>query len=156
MNIKDKIEKKGLSFPAAPAKGGVYASVKKFGNNLYYISGCGSTIDGREVTGKLGKELSLEEGQQAAQRAMLNFLAAVEAHIGSLENVKSFVKLIVFVASDNEFFRQPEVANGATQLLVDVFGEEIGAPARSAIGVNVLPGNIPVEIEGIIEWEKKA
>lgn len=153
MSIKDKITQKGLSFPAAPAKGGIYTSVKKFGGNLYYVSGCGSTIEGSEKKGKLGKDLSLEEGQQAAQRAMLNFLAAAEAHVGSLEQIKSFVKLIVFVASDDDFYQQPQVADGATQLLVDVFGEEIGSPARSAVGVNVLPGNIPVEIEGIIEWE---
>ena len=62
--------------------------------------------------------------------------------------------MLVFVSSDNEFYQQPEVANGATDLLVDIFGEEIGLPARSAIGVNVLPGNIPVEIEVLIELKK--
>ncbi|RGK42790.1 RidA family protein [Dorea formicigenerans] len=63
--------------------------------------------------------------------------------------------MLVFVSSDNEFYQQPEVANGATDLLVDIFGEEIGLPARSAIGVNVLPGNIPVEIEVLVELKDK-
>ena len=145
---------KGLIFPKAPAKGGIYASVKKFGDNLYYISGCGSSIESTDSLGKLDKEVTIEEGKKASERAMLNFLAIAEANIGSLDKIKSFVKVLVFVASDDHFYRQPDVANGATQLLVDLFGEKIGAPTRSAIGVNVLPGNIPVEIEGIIEWEE--
>ncbi|WP_242997276.1 RidA family protein [Dorea formicigenerans] len=75
--------------------------------------------------------------------------------MGSLDQIGSFVKMLVFVSSDNEFYQQPEVANGATDLLVDIFGEEIGLPARSAIGVNVLPGNIPVEIEVLVELKDK-
>ncbi len=101
--------------------------------------------------GKLGAEISLEEGCEAAKNCMLNVLAVLKEKIGDLDKIKSCVKMLVFVASDNEFYNQPQVANAATQLLIDIFGEEIGSPSRSAIGVNVLPGNIPVEIELLVE-----
>ena len=71
-----------------------------------------------------------------------------------MNRIKSFVKVLAFVASDDQFYSQPLVANGGSQLLVDVFGYEIGCPARSAIGVNVLPGNIPVEIELLVELKE--
>lgn len=82
---------------------------------------------------------------------MLNLLAAFKRDIGSLDEIQSFVKMLALVSSENDFFEQPAVANGATDLLAEIFGEEIGLPARSAIGVNVLPGDIPVEIELLIE-----
>lgn len=150
MTIEEKIKQLNITLPQPPEKGGVYTSVKKIGEGLYYVSGCGTFIDGEGPVGKVGKELSLEEAQDAAGRAALNFLAAVKGTFGSLDCIKSIVKVLVLVASDSEFYNQPVVANGATQLLVDIFGEEIGSPSRSAIGVNVLPGNIPIEMEGII------
>ncbi len=154
MTIEEKLEKMGLELPPAPAKGGVYASVKPFGNGLYYISGCGTLVDGVGPCGKLGKDLTIEEGQKAAQRTILNYLSVIKAHIGSLDKVKSFVKVLVFVQCEPDFYEQPQVANGATQLLVDLFGEEIGAPSRSAVGTNALPGNTAVEIEGIVQMEE--
>ena len=93
------------------------------------------------------------QGQEAAKRTILNYLSVIKAHIGSLDKVKSFVKVLVFVGCTPDFYEQPQVANGATQLLVDLFGEEIGAPSRSAIGAVALPGNTPVEIEGIVQME---
>lgn len=81
---------------------------------------------------------------------MLNLLALIQRDIGDLNQIKSFTKMLALVSSDNEFFEQPKVANGATQLISDIFGAD-KLPARSAIGVNVLPGNIPVEIELIFE-----
>lgn len=153
MTIEEKLEKMGLTLPPAPGKGGVYASVKSLGNNFYYISGCGSYIEGEGPQGKLGQDLTIEEGQEAAKRTILNYLSVIKAHIGSLDKVKSFVKVLVFVGCTPAFYEQPQVANGATQLLVDLFGEEIGAPSRSAIGAVALPGNTPVEIEGIVQME---
>ena len=82
---------------------------------------------------------------------MLNLLAAFRRDIGPLDRIGSFVKMLALVASEDDFYDQPDVANGATDLLAEIFGEEAGLPARSAIGVNVLPGNIPVEIEVLIE-----
>ena len=102
------------------------------------------------IRGKLGVELDIEEGQAAARATMLNVLALLKQTFGELDRIESFVKILVFVACDKDFYAQPQVANGATQLLVDLFGEECGAPTRSAIGVIALPGNVPVEIEGIV------
>ncbi|QHQ62943.1 RidA family protein [Anaerocolumna sedimenticola] len=149
-DIYVKLKELGLELPKAPAKGGVYSSSKGFGNNLVYISGCGPVMD-TPVTGKVGKEFNKDEAKEFAKNSMLNVLAVLQAQIGDLNKVKQAVKILVFVASTDEFYEQPYVANGGSQLLVDLFGEDAGAPSRSAIGVNVLPGNIPVEIEAIFE-----
>ena len=106
-----------------------------------------------QTTGHLGEEVSIEEGQSAAANCILNILAAFKRDHGDLDRIRSFVKLLVLVSSENTFYDQPKVADGATSLLAEIFGEEAGLPARSAIGVNVLPGNIPVEIEALIEIE---
>ncbi len=152
MDVYQNLSRLGIQLPAAPARGGVYASVKPFsGGKLLYVSGCGPNTGDRSFAGKVGEQLTLEEGQEAARSAMLNFLALVEQHTGDLNRVKSVVKLLFFVASANNFYSQPSVANQATLLLRELFGEETGVPARSAVGVSVLPGNIPVEVEGLIE-----
>lgn len=152
MDIHAKLKELNITLPAAPAKGGIYSPCKEFGKNLVYVSGCGSTIGDDNPIGKVGQELTLEQGQAAARNAMLNVLAVVDANVG-LDKVKSAVKILTFVASANDFCSQPAVANGGSQLLADLFGAE-NVPARSAIGVNVLPGNIPVETEAIFEIEE--
>ena len=155
MNIEAKMKAMGLALPTPPQRGGVYTPMQEFGSGFLYASGIGPACESKEpALGKLGREVTLEQGQQAARDCMLNLLAALKAAAGSLDRVKRFVKLLVFVASDDGFYSQPQVANGASQLLVDIFGEEAGLAARSAIGVNVLPGNIPVEIEAIIELKE--
>ena len=151
MDVYKRMKELGISLPEAPAKGGVYAPAKEFGQGLIYVSGCGPASGGRTPQGKLGAEVTVEQGQECARDAMLNVLAVLQAKIGDLNKVKNVVKILVFVAGTDAFTRQPQVANGGSQLLVDLFGEEIGAPTRSAIGVNALPGNIPVEIEAIFE-----
>ncbi|HIQ96432.1 MAG TPA: RidA family protein [Candidatus Limivivens merdigallinarum] len=150
MGIQEKMKQLHITLPEPPAKGGVYASVKELSEGLYYISGCGGYFGTEGPAGKVGSDLTVEEGQEAAKRAMLNFLSVVNANLGGLDRIESFVKVLVFVACAPDFYDQPKVANGATQLLVDIFGEEIGAPSRSAIGAPCLPGNTPVEIEGIV------
>ena len=152
MDINKKIGELGFVLPPVPAQGGIYTPVREFCDNLYYVSGCGPNISGGEsFFGKVGKEYSLEDGQRAAQMATLNMLATMEKHLGDLSRVKKIVKLLCFVASDNDFHQQPKVANAASALLTQVFGEEVGLGARSAIGVNVLPDNIPFEIEVLFE-----
>ncbi len=153
MNVYEKLSELGLTLPEPPAKGGLYTPCKAFGGNLVYISGCGPVIDGRSAVGKLGREVTLEDGQLAARNAMLNVLAVLQAYTGDLNRVKSAVKILTFVASADDFTQQPQVANGGSELLVQLFGEAAGCPARSAIGVNVLPGDIPVETEAIFEIE---
>jgi len=150
MDVHERIKELGITLPKPPPKGGVYAQVKEFGAGLVYVSGCGP-VTGEKVTGKLGKEFNTREGQVYARNCMLNVLAVLEANIGDLRKVKNCVKILVFVAGTSEFYDQPAVANGGSQLLIDIFGQEKGTPSRSAIGVNALPGDIPVEIEGLFE-----
>ena len=119
---------------------------------LVFVSGHGPYRDGEFVyRGKLGRELDVAAGQESARLVMLNLLASLKAEIGELDRVRRVVKLLVLVNSDPEFGEQPAVANGASDLLVDVFGPERGPHARSAIGMGALPFGIPVEIEGIFQ-----
>lgn len=152
-NVYEKLEALGLKLPEAPKKGGLYTPCVEFGQGLIYVSGCGAAIAGQKADGRLGRDYTLEEGVEFARNSMLNVLAALEAQVGDLNRIKRAVKILVFVASDDSFTRQPQVADGASRLLAELFGEE-NVPARSAIGVNVLPGNLPVETEGIFELER--
>ena len=140
--------------PNPPAKGGIYEPVKEFGHNFCYLSGSTPTFNGEvRWTGKIGKELDIKQGQEAARFCALNLLANLKAKYGGLDKVKRIVKMLVFVAGADDFYEQPKVANGASELLVDIFGDEAGLCARSAIGVNSLPGNAPVEIELLLELD---
>lgn len=150
MDVYEKMKALGITLPPPPPKGGVYAPAKRFLETLVYVSGCGPSL-GAPVAGRLGREFSVEEGQAHARACMLNVLATLQAEIGDLRKVKSAVKILTLVASADDFTQQPAVANGGSQLLADLFGEEAGTPSRSAIGVNVLPGNIPVETEALFE-----
>jgi enamine deaminase RidA (YjgF/YER057c/UK114 family) len=153
MDVYEQMKERGIVLPKAPPKGGVYSQAKQFGKGLVYVSGCGPVLDA-PVKGKLGKDFDIPAGQDAARNCMLNVLAVLEANIGDLRRVKNCVKILTFVSSADDFYDQPAVANGGSQLLVDIFGAEMGAPARSAIGVNALPGNIPVETEALFEIEE--
>ncbi len=151
MDVYAKLKELGITLPPAPARLGVYCGVKAFGDGFLYVSGCGPLVNGQGHTGKLGKELSLEQGREAARACILNVLSLLDQQTGDLNRIKSFVKIIVFVSSVDDFYQQPAVANGATELLVEIFGEEIGCPARSAVSCNALPANIAVEIEALVE-----
>ncbi len=153
MSATENLKKLNIVLPPAPARGGVYEPCKVFAGNLLYVSGCGCIVDGQPAAGKLGQDYTLEQGQEFARRSMLHELSVVQAKLGSLDRVRNVVKILVFVASADDFYMQPQVANGASQLLIDVFGAEIGTPTRSAVGMNALPGNLPVEIEAICEFE---
>jgi len=119
--------------------------------NLLYLSGNGPMRDGRPVlVGKLGRELSLEQGYQAARLTALNLLAVIKTELGDLEPIR-FVKSLGFVNSAPGFNQQPAVLNGFADLIVELYGEERGLHARSAVGMAELPWDIPVEIETIVE-----
>lgn len=152
MDVYEKLRELGLTLPPPPEKGGLYTPCKKFGGNLYYISGCGPAINGSCVHGELGDGVTLEQGQDAARDCMLNVLAVLQQEIGDLNKVRGAVKILTFVASASDFTQQPQVANGGSALLAELYGTQ-GLPARSAIGVNVLPGDIPVETEALFEVE---
>ena len=150
MDVYEALRSRGLTLPSPPPRGGLYVPVKQVGN-LLFTAGCGSTVQGVPVNpGKVGADLTLEEGQAAARLCVLNLLAVLEVHLGDLNKIRNIVKLLGFVASAPDFYRQPEVMNAASQLLTDLFGDR-GQHARSALGTNVLPGNIAVEIELICE-----
>ncbi len=119
--------------------------------NLLYLSGNGPLREGQPAyTGKLGREVSLEQGYAAAQLTALNLLAVIKAELGDLEQVR-FVKTLGFINSAPGFNQQPAVLNGFADLIVELYGEERGLHARSAVGMAELPWDIPVEIESIVE-----
>jgi enamine deaminase RidA (YjgF/YER057c/UK114 family) len=152
VNLEAALKKHGLEMPNPPAKGGVYEPVKEFGERLAYLSGCTPSYNGKNMfTGKVGTEVSLEDAQAAARYCVLNLLANLTAKYGSLDKVKRIVKMTAFVAGGEGFYEHPKAANGGSELLVEIFGEEIGRCSRSAIGVYALPGNVPVEIELLVE-----
>lgn len=151
MDVNANLKRLGIALPEAPAKGGVYAPVKLFGANLAYVSGCTSKSRAETHVGRLGVELTTEQGQRAARTAMLNLIATLQNNLGDLNRVRRFVKILGFVRCSDEFEEQPQAMNGASQLLCDLFGDDAGLPARSAIGVNALPGGVAVEIEALVE-----
>jgi enamine deaminase RidA (YjgF/YER057c/UK114 family) len=150
MDIYENLKNLGLTLPDPPPLGGLYVPVKKSGT-LLFCSGQGPAIKGVPLyTGKIGAELTIEQGQEAARSCVMNILSILHEFTGDLNAIAGVVKILVFVASSPGFSQQPLVANGASQLFIELFGEA-GRPARSAVGHNELPGNIPVEIEGIFE-----
>mgnify|MGYP000983716556 FL=1 len=151
-DIYEILKEKAITLPEPPPKGGVYTPVQEFGDKFLYCSGCGPDLGGgNNVKGKLGGGLSLEEGQKAAYQCVLNLLANLDQKTGDLNRIKRFVKVLAFVNCTDDFEMQPQVVNGGSQLLADLFGEEAGLPARSAIGTNSLPGGIACEIEVVVE-----
>jgi enamine deaminase RidA (YjgF/YER057c/UK114 family) len=150
MNIYENLKKLGLELPEPPPRGGLYTPVRQVGSMLY-VSGQGPTEKGLPLyTGKLGQGITIEQGQAAACRCTLNALSVLHAYLGDLNRIAGVVKVLGFVASAPGFNSQPMVINGGSQLLIDLFGDS-GWHARSAIGTNELPGDIPVEIEFIFE-----
>lgn len=151
-DVYEVLMEKGVTLPQPPAKGGVYTPVQEFGERFLYCSGCGPDLgDGNNITGQLGRDLNVEEGQKAAYHCMLNLLSNLNEKTGNLNRIKRFVKVLAFVNSTDEFKMQPQVVNGGSDFIAEIFGEEAGLPARSAIGVNALPGGIACEIEVLVE-----
>jgi enamine deaminase RidA (YjgF/YER057c/UK114 family) len=148
MRIEQELEKMGFTLPT-PKPVAAYVPAVRSGN-LVFTAGQGPTVDGKPMfTGKLGRELTEEQGYKAAQICVVNCLACVKSLIGDLDKVEQVVKLLGFVASVDGFTRQPWVMNGASELLIKLYGER-GKHARSAIGTNQLPLDIPVEVEIVV------
>ncbi|MEN1968900.1 RidA family protein [Lentibacillus sp. N15] len=152
MSIEKRLEKSGITLQELQTPKFSYVPVTQVGN-LVYTSGQDCRVNGELILeGKLGRELTVKEGQKAARQCAINCLSALKWHLGSLDRVKKVVKVLGFVQSDDEFKDQPFVMNGASDLFLEVFGEN-GRHARSALGTNELPFNTPVEIEIIVEIE---
>jgi enamine deaminase RidA (YjgF/YER057c/UK114 family) len=151
MSAEARLRELGIDLPPVPPAVGNYVGAVAVGDILF-VAGHGPFQDGEpQFIGKLGREFGIDEGQQAARLVALNMLATIRETLGSLDRVKRVVKLLCLVNSMPEFGDQPKVANGASDLLVELFGEEHGKHARSAIGMGALPFGIAVEIEGIFE-----
>ena len=150
MTIDERLAELGIELPELPQPIGVYVLWVQTGN-LLYTSGIGPQERGQfPYRGKVGAGMTVDEGRAAARLCMLNLLSLIKQGAGSLERVERVVKVLGFVASAPGFNDQPLVMNGASELLQQVFGER-GRHVRSAIGVNELPRDIPVEIEMIVE-----
>ena len=148
--VEKKINALGLELPPAPSAAGIYFPVVITGNHLY-VSGQGPVqSNGELIKGKVGRDLTLEEGQRAARQVGLTMLATIRAQIGDLDKIKRLIKTLGMVNCYPEFEQHPQTINGFSQLMVDVFGEELGKGARSAVGMS-LPANIAVEIEAVFE-----
>ena len=150
--IEDRIDRLGYKLPGAAAPGGSYVpAVVVPGAGLVYTSGVVSRRpDGANIAGKLGADVSIEQGYEAARLTALNLLGSLKTEIGELDRVKRIVKLLCMINSTPDFGQHPAVANGASDFLIEIFGDK-GRHARSAIGMAALPNNACVEIEMIVE-----
>jgi len=150
MSFEAKVTELGLTLPEAPKPVAAYVPAVKV-EEYVYTSGQIPFVNGElKFKGKLGKELTLEQGYEAAKVCALNCLAVIKGQIGSLDNIKQIVKVTGFVSSASGFNDQPKVINGASELLGEIFGEQ-GQHARAAVGVNELPVDAAVEVEMVVK-----
>lgn len=155
MEVEKKLAEMGLTLPPSPSPVANYVPAVRSGN-LLFVAGHGPALvkDGKieYIRGKLGRDLTVEQGYQAAKQVMLNILQSIKGAIGDLDKVRRIVKVLGFVNCTEDFPDQPKVINGASDLLVALYGER-GRHARSAVGMQQLPFSIAVEIEMVIEVE---
>ena len=150
MDVYAKLKELNVTLPELPAPAGIFKPVRQVGNCLY-VSGQVATRDGAPLfPGKLGAAVSVEQGQEAAKACAINALANLHVFLGDLNKIKSLIKTLAFIQSADGFSQQPAVANGASSLFKEIWGDD-GVGARSAIGVSELPLNVSVEIEFIFE-----
>lgn len=153
MSIEAKLAELNLELPPVPKPGGNYKPVVQVGN-IIYVSGHGPLqTDKTLITGKVGSDLTQEEGYQAARVTGLAMLATIKNHLGSLDRLKRTIKVLGMVNATPDFQTHPAVINGFSDLLAELLGEN-GVGARSAVGMGSLPGNISVEVEAIFEIEE--
>ncbi len=151
MSIESRLQELGIELPAPPPAAGNYVAGVRVGN-LLFMSGCGPRqADGSSITGKVGADLSIEDGYAAARLVGLNMLANIKSVIGDLDQVARVVKVLGMVNATPDFKEHPKVINGYSDLMVEVFGEDAGRGGRSAVGMGSLPFQIAVEVEMIVE-----
>jgi enamine deaminase RidA (YjgF/YER057c/UK114 family) len=155
--IDDRLAELGLELPPPtklPAGTRIAFRAAQRAGNLLFLSGNGPIVGGvPQVVGKVGAEVTLDEAYQAARITTLNLLATARNELGDLDRITQWVKALGMVNSAPGFTQQPAVLNGFSDLILDVFGDQIGGHARSAVGMAELPWNIPVEIEAILAFE---
>lgn len=148
-----RVQELHLTLPPAPKPVAVYKTAVKVGN-LLFVSGHGPLkADKTMILGRVGQDMTLDQGKDAARQVGLAILATVRETLGSLDKVKRLVKTLGWVNCTTEFTDQPKVMNGFSELMKDVFGEDAGVGSRSAVSAHTLPGGIAVEVECIFEVE---
>ena len=150
--IEKRLSENGIVLPDDSKPIANYLSVVRPGNLLFLAGQGPQKTDGTYVTGKVGKDLSVDEGYEAAKLTAIRQLAAIKAAVGNLDNVKQIVKVLGMVNCNPDFTEHPKVINGFSDLMVEIFGEK-GKHARSSVGMSSLPNNMAVEIELIVELE---
>lgn len=151
MNFEEKLKELNIDLPKAAAPVGSYVATKEAGKLIYISGQISIDQDGNLIKGKLGKNLSVEEGYEAAKRCALSIVSQTKNHLsGNLSRVKSCIKLTGFVNSTDDFTEQPKVINGASDTIVKIFGEA-GMHTRAAISTNSLPLGVAVEVDAIFE-----
>jgi enamine deaminase RidA (YjgF/YER057c/UK114 family) len=152
-DAETKLKEKGIVLPVPSSPIGNYVNVVRVGN-LLFLSGKGpQKADNTYITGKVGRDLTLEQGYEAARMTAINHLAVIKNELGSLNKVKRIVKVLGMVNCTEDFKDQPKVINGYSDLMVEIFGDK-GKHARAAVGMYALPLNMAVEVEAIVEVEE--
>ena len=150
-DVEAKLVDLGIELKPRPLPDGVkFAPVRRTGNLLYLSGNVPITPDGRRIEGKLGADLTIEQGYDAARLVAINHLAIIKEELGDLNKVVQLIKVLGMVNCEPTFSDQPKVINGYTDLMIEIFGER-GRHARSAVGMSALPGNLACEIELIVE-----
>ncbi|PST83607.1 hypothetical protein C7T94_13785 [Pedobacter yulinensis] len=153
LNPDQRFEETGLSLPPAPSPLGVYKPFLVDGKYLY-VSGHGPVRDDKSlIIGRIGEDMSAEEGKEAAKQVGLTILSTIRTNFGSLSKVKRVIKVLGMVNCTADFEKHPFIINGCSELFATVWGQENGIGVRSAVGMGSLPDNIPVEVEALFELE---
>ena len=156
MSADARLKELGIELPPPVAPAGLYAPCVQVGP-LVFVSGQIPLQDGQPIRhGKLGESVSVDEGAALARQCAIQALGIIQRQVGSLDHVRKVVRVGGFVASGKDFIEHPRVINGASQVLIDVFGEEIGRHARIAVGLAELPLGVPVEVEFLFEISRAA
>jgi enamine deaminase RidA (YjgF/YER057c/UK114 family) len=151
--VENRLKEKGITLPQASPPVAAYVNAVRVGN-LLFLSGKGPLkSDGTNITGKVGKDITVEQGQEAARLTAIQQLAVLKAELGDLDKVKRIVKVLGMVNCEGDFKDHPKVINGFSEFMVEIFDDK-GKHARSAVGMCSLPANIAVEIEMIVEVEE--
>lgn len=150
---EERLAAMGVSLPAAPSPAANYVNCVRAGNLLFLAGKGPNTPDGTYITGKLGEDLTIEQGYEAARLVAINQIAVLKQELGNLGRVKRIIKVLGMVNASPDFTDHPKVTNGFSDMMVAVFGEK-GKHARSSVGMCSLPFNIAVEIELVVEVEE--
>ena len=150
-SIEEKLKDLGYELPTLPASKGIYKRCLIDGKNLYVSGHISVNTDGSSITGKLGKDLSEEQGKAAARQCGLAILSSLKAELGDLQKIKRVMKVLGMVNATPDYEKHPIVINGCSELFVELWGEDNGKGVRSAVGMGSLPGNVAVEVEAMFE-----